>query len=201
MEENKIPNTPIVNIKNKIKKENYLKETFRFALIVLIIVIPIRIYIAQPFIVSGSSMFPTFENKQYLIIDELTYRFKEPTRGDVVIFKFPNNVKKYFIKRIIGLPGETIEIKDNSVLIINKNHPKGTILNEPYIKNSSQFLLATTTLLNSNQYFVMGDNRAQSYDSRYWGPLESKYIIGRPILRLFPFQDFSIFPGIYPENI
>lgn len=200
MEENKTKNTP--DVKNKTEKESYLKETFLFALIALAIVIPIRIFVAQPFIVSGSSMFPTFEDKQYLIVDELTYRLKEPKRGSVIIFKVPNDTKKYFIKRIIGLPGETVKINGDSVSIINKKHPEGIVLNEQYINSAIQLSLATsTTLLNNDQYFVMGDNRNQSYDSRYWGPLESKYIIGRPIIRLFPFQNFSIFPGEYSENI
>lgn len=166
-----------------------------FVLAVLIVVLPIRFFVAKPFIVSGASMDPTFETWHYLIIDQLTYRFHEPQRGDVITFRFPQDPSRFFIKRIIGLPGETVELKDYTVTIKNTEHPDGFTLDEPYIasKNAKRDTMVVT--LGSNEYFVMGDNRLESADSRYWGPLEKNRIIGRVILRLFPFNDIGIFPG------
>ena len=92
--------------KSSFKKSDFIWETVKFAIFALVIVLPIRIYIAQPFIVSGSSMDPTFDNGHYLIVDQLSYRFEKPKRGEVIIFKYPNDPSKFFIKRIIGLPGE-----------------------------------------------------------------------------------------------
>ena len=100
-------------------------ELLRFALIALIIVIPIRIFIMEPFVVSGSSMFPTFDNGDYLIVDKLSYKISDPQRNDVVIFKYPNDKTKFFIKRVIGLPNETVDIKDGVVTIINSENPFG----------------------------------------------------------------------------
>ena len=168
-------------------------ELVRFALIAIIIVIPIRLFIAQPFIVSGSSMDPTFENGQYLIVDQLSYRLESPKRGSVLIFRYPENPSKFFIKRIIGLPGETLELSNGKVTIKNKEHPEGFMLNEPYVVYERSFTMQT--ILGSSQYFVMGDNRIGSLDSRFWGPLDKKFIIGRPLIRLLPINHVGILPG------
>jgi len=189
------------------KKENVLKDLIQFALIVLLVVLPIRLFIAQPFIVVGQSMEPTFETNQYLLVDELTYRLESPKRDQVVVFEYPykkdmnssseNGKAIYYIKRIIGLPGETVQIKDGNVTIINKEHPEGFALSEPYlstIKNERSFTNLTTTL-KDNEYFVMGDNRGNSSDSRDWGPLEKKFIVGRAFVRLLPPQKISFLPG------
>jgi signal peptidase I len=183
-------------IKNLGKKETYghiFWELFRFAVIAVLIVIPIRVFIAQPFIVSGSSMFPTFENGQYLIIDEISYRFENPERNDVVVFRYPNDTKKFFIKRIIGLPNEIINIKGNEVTIINKENPKGFTLEQPYVKN-----IANNNMhfeLKDNEYFVMGDNRTASSDSRYWGALPKNLLVGKVFLRLLPINKVGFLPG------
>ncbi|OHA17551.1 MAG: signal peptidase I [Candidatus Taylorbacteria bacterium RIFCSPHIGHO2_01_FULL_45_63] len=173
------------------KKPGFLKETFRTIVITLAIVLPIRYFIAQPFIVSGASMDPTFANGQYLIVDQISYRFEEPKRDDVIIFKYPNDTSKYYIKRIIGLPGETIEIKGTTVTIHKGD--KSFDLIEPYIQNNIPGNFLTT--LKDDEYFVLGDNRPASSDSRYWGPLNRKYIIGRPFVRLLPFEKIDMFPG------
>jgi len=182
-------------------KENFFTEIIRFTIIALLIVLPIRFFIAQPFIVSGASMDPTFENGEYLIVDQVSYRFNSPHRGDVVIFKYPRDESKYFIKRIIGLPSETIEIRGTSVTIKNKENPDGIALKEPYIdfENKKEDTMSVT--LRSDQYFVMGDNREQSSDSRAWGSLSRNLIVGRPFVRLFPFTRISIFPGYYRESV
>ncbi|HEU5114874.1 MAG TPA: signal peptidase I [Candidatus Paceibacterota bacterium] len=177
----------------KEKQGSFWKELVTYALLALVIVVPIRLWIAQPFIVNGSSMDTTFRDGEYLIVDELSYRFHEPERGDVLIFKYPQDTSKYFIKRLIGLPGETVVVKSDSVTIINKDHPQGIQLNEPYI-HSRTFGNMTVTLSN-DEYFVMGDNRLVSSDSRVWGPLPKSDIIGRPILRLLPFSQIGMWPG------
>ncbi len=172
------------------KKNEFWPELIKLLVIALVVVIPFRIYIAQPFIVDGASMDPTFETSQYLIVDELTYRFRTPERGSVLIFKYPKDPSKYFIKRVIGLPGETIKINNGQVTIINTVNPNGFLLDEPYVKFTKKDNL--TVVLDSEEYFVMGDNRLSSADSRFWGPLPAKNIIGRPILRVWP---PTVWPG------
>lgn len=168
-------------------------DIVRFAVIVLVIVIPIRAYVAQPFIVSGSSMDPTFRQGDYLIIDELTYHFREPKRGEVVVFRYPKEPSKFFIKRIIGLPGEIIRINENGVSVTKTD---GTIetLNEPYAKELN-LPLGITETLTDDEYYVLGDNRSISLDSRFWGPVTRELIKGRALLRLLPPQTISILPG------
>lgn len=177
------------------KKENLFKEVLKFSLIAILIVAPIRIFIAQPFIVSGASMSPTFESKQYLIVDQLSYRLNKPERGEVIIFKYPENPSTFFIKRVIGLPNETLEMQSGKLTIKNDGLPGGFIINEPYIKEETNDTFKIT--LKENEYFVLGDNRKHSSDSRIWGPLEKKFIIGKTFLRLFPINDIGIIPGNY----
>ncbi|MEI6580698.1 MAG: signal peptidase I [bacterium] len=173
-------------------------ELVRFAIIAIAVVVPIRIFIAQPFIVSGSSMVPTFENGQYLIVDELSYRLGNPKRDDVVIFRYPNDQKKFFIKRVIGLPNETVDIKGNEVTIINKEYPNGFKLDQPFVKNISDS--STHFELKNNEYFVMGDNRPASADSRSWGAVPRNLMVGKAFLRLLPISKIDIFPGNYKQS-
>ncbi len=187
------------------KQESFIVEIFKYAVLALVIVLPFRIFIAQPFIVSGASMSPTFETGQYLIIDQLSYRFEAPHRGDVVVFKYPNDPDKYFIKRVIGLPGETVEVRGDQIII--KDTVAGTeqVLTEPYLPKTSGNFGNVTERLDPNEYFVMGDNRDQSSDSRQWGPVADRFIIGRALVRLLPPTLLGIFPGEYqfddPANI
>jgi len=183
------------------KKSSSIRSFIFFALLVLVIVLPIRLYVAKPFIVSGTSMYPTFNSWHYLIIDQLTYKFHPPQRGDVIVFRFPQNPSRFFIKRIIGLPNETVKIKGSDVTIINATHKKGFVLNEPYVLPENRKNDNMTIKLTGDEYFVMGDNRKASADSRYWGPLEYYRIVGRVYLRLFPFSDFGILPGKATYNI
>jgi signal peptidase I len=168
-----------------------LKETFKFALIALLIVLPIRTFIAQPFLVHGESMIPTFKNGDYLIVDELSYRFNDPRRGDVIILKYPINPKKYFIKRIVGLPNETVYISGSTITIENNEGKKE--LNEEFIKYEGKNEM--TVKLKANEYFVMGDNRSASSDSRIWGPLTRDGIVGKAFLRLWPPNAIDYKPG------
>lgn len=183
---------PEIVKENNIQKESFLKEIIKFTIITLVIVIPIRKFVAQPFIVSGPSMDPTFVTGQYLIVDQLTYKFHNPKRNDVIVFRYPNNPKVFYIKRIIGLPGETVSVNSGKVTITNKENPNGFELNEDYISKIHRVSDTFTITLTENDYFVMGDNRAESSDSRQWGPLDKKFIIGRPFFRLIP---LDILPG------
>ena len=177
-----------------------IREWVQVIVVALVIALPIRFYIAEPFIVDGASMDPTFSTGQFLIVDRLTYRFHEPTRGDVIVFEYPNNPNIYYIKRIIGLPRETVSIKNGVVYIVNTTNPKGLKLDEPYIESSHTSTdTAGPVHLEPEQYFVMGDNRAQSSDSRVWGPLDKSFIVGRPIVRLLPINTVSAFPGEYTK--
>ena len=139
-------------------------------------------------------MEPTFDTGQYLIVDQLSYRFENPQRDDVIVFKYPYDTSKYFIKRVIGLPGETVSIHDGLVTIKNHKYPQGFTLSEPYAEESHDSMDPIT--LGVEEYFVMGDNRPSSFDSRSWGPLKREYITGRPFVRLFPIQNLGIFPGV-----
>lgn len=178
-------------------KENFIIETLKFSLVAILIVLPFRIFIAQPFLVSGSSMSPNFETGHYLVVDQLSYNFQNPERGEIIIFRYPQDPKKFFIKRIIGLPLETISIDGQNITIENKENPEGFKINEHYIKFFSNNTLKTT--LAKGEYFVMGDNRPASSDSRTWGVLPEELIIGRAFLRLFPFTQITLFPE-YAEN-
>lgn len=186
------------------QKNSFLRELLNFALIIIFIVLPIRMFVAQPFVVVGSSMEPTFIDGDYLIIDEISYRLGSPKRGEVVVFDYGELAEakgeaqhdtKFFIKRIIGLPGETVKIENKVVTIINKEHPEGFVLDEPYIAEAPAG--TTNKTLGADEYFVMGDHRGVSFDSRSWGPLPAKELTGRVLLRLFPFSKVDLFPGSY----
>lgn len=178
------------------KKESWsFMEFIKFALIASIIVIPIRFFIAEPFLVRGESMDPTFKNNDYLIVEKIGARFEKIKRGDVVVFSSPVEKGRDLIKRIIGLPGEKIKILDSTVLITKTDNTE-LILNEPYIAFQS-INLKTETVLKDNEYFVAGDNRPNSYDSRAWGPLPKENIIGRPIIRLYNFKSIGLWPGAH----
>ncbi|MES2088104.1 MAG: signal peptidase I [Patescibacteria group bacterium] len=185
------------NISGK-PKESWL-DVVKFAVLTALIILPIRFFVAQPFLVSGPSMDPTFLNNQYLIADEISYHFQKPKRGEVIIFSQPQE-KKYLIKRIIGLPGETITMEGTTITIQNTEHPNGFTLDQTSILNNKPEV-KKTYVLDDTHYFVLGDNRPVSYDSRGWGPLDEKNIVGRPILRLYPFNMISIFPGDLADTI
>lgn len=172
------------------------KSLFGYALVALGLALVVRLFIATPFIVSGSSMEHTFENFDYLIIDRVSYRFEDPQRGDVVVFGLPQETSRDLIKRVIGLPGETVKIDGDSVIIKNADHPEGFKLSEPYL--SAENLGGASGMevtLNKDQFFVLGDNRRVSADSRLWGTLPRADIVGRVLVRLYPFTNISLLPG------
>lgn len=162
----------------------FIGETAKIVMVSLLIILPIRYFIVQPFFVRGDSMAPNFHNSDYLIIDEISYRFENPGRGEVVVFRFPQDKSQYYIKRIVGLPEETLEIKNGQVVISNKDNPAGYVLSEPYLDQNTVGDMKIK--LDENEYFVLGDNRNASSDSRRWGPLAKHLIIGRAWLRMWP---------------
>ena len=187
-------------VQNKTKMQLFW-ELVRFALIALIIVIPIRLFIAEPFIVSGTSMVPTFQNNNYLIIDKISYELGTPHRGDVVVFHYPKNPSQFFIKRIVGLPGETVDVNSalNQVTITNAANPNGFNLDESFIQNMYVGGINGHIVLGAGQYYVLGDNRIASSDSRYWGPVSKNLLVGRVFLRLLPITDIDVWPGSVKE--
>lgn len=176
----------------KVSREDFfIRDILKFALIAALIVIPVRVYIAKPFIVSGSSMIPAFSDGDWLVVDELSYNFREPERGEIVIFRFPKNPSKFFIKRIVGLPGETLEIKEDAIFITSGGITEK--LDEPYVKGRT--VGSTSVTLSGSEYFVLGDNRVASSDSRVWGPLPLDLVVGRVLLRFFPLTTSAYLPG------
>jgi signal peptidase I len=142
----------------KLSFKSEVWEFLKFGVLAALIILPIRMWIAQPFIVHGDSMVPTFHGGDYLIIDEVTYRFREPQRGDVIVFRYPKNPSQFFIKRVAGLPGDSIN----------------------------------GLVLAGDEYYVLGDNTGQSSDSRFWGPVKKNLIIGRAVVRLWPFASLGV---------
>ena len=174
----------------------FIWETIKVVIISLAIIIPIRYFIVQPFFVKGASMEATFDDGDYILIDEISYRFKQPQRGDIVIFRYPEDRSQFFIKRVIGLPEETVEIKNDQVIIHNKQHPEGFVLNEPYLAPDQYTAGDFRVKLDPQEYFVLGDNRLQSSDSRRWGPVNSSSITGRVFFRAWPINKFGEPPKV-----
>jgi signal peptidase I len=160
---------------------SFVFEVVKMILLAALIVLPIRYFIFQPFFVQGISMQPNYETGDYLIIDEITYRLRDPQRGEVIVFKYPKNPTQRYIKRIIGLPDEIIEISGGQVII------SGQVLDESGYLSDLDVSGNVKIELDDDEYFVLGDNRDFSSDSRRWGALEEKYIIGKVFLRAWPF--------------
>lgn len=174
------------------KKGGGFWEFIKVVVISLAIVLPIRAYVAQPFIVEGDSMEPNFKDGQYMIIDELSYNFKSPERGEVIVFRAPAQPSIFLIKRIIGLPGEEIKIEGGKIIITETNSER-IVLSEEYIPNGIETVPDSSIKLKDNEYFVLGDNRNRSSDSRSWGPLPEDNITGKAFIRLWPLSKINIF--------
>jgi signal peptidase I len=174
----------------------FVVEIIKVVIISLAIIIPVRYFLIQPFYVKGASMEPNFHDHEYLIINEISYRFYEPVRGEIIVFRYPKDPSQYFIKRIIGLPGEKIKIKDNNVIIYNDQYPNGMTINENIYLSDEELtpnLGQTEFVLGEDEYFVMGDNREASLDSRRFGPVPRRLIIGKAWIRGWPFDKITIF--------
>ncbi len=178
---------------------SFFWELIKVLVIAVIIIVPIRFFLVQPFFVRGASMEPNFFDGEYLVVDELSYRFREPRRGEVVIFRFPENPSQFFIKRIVGLPGDTVSIENGRVVIHNQQFQQGVVLDEAsYISGDARTGGQTTIQLTKQEFFVLGDNRAASSDSRSWGPLPRSKIVGRAWIRALPFNKITVFDLMRP---
>lgn len=166
----------------------YSLEIIKVFLIALIIVVPVRYFLIQPFYVKGASMEPNFYDHEYLIIDELSFRMREPVRGEVVVFRYPRNPSQYYIKRIIGLPGETVVIKEGDVFIQPEEGEQFEVDESSYLDDTvtTQTFNYSQLTLQEEEYFVMGDNRSSSYDSRHFGIVPERYLVGRAMVRVLP---------------
>ncbi len=172
----------------------FLWDILKLVILAFIIVWPIHHFIFQPFLVQGPSMEPNFFDREYLIIEEISYRFTGgPQRGEVVVFKSPSDPKDYLIKRVIGLPGERTVIKDGQITIYNNDYPMGVKLTEKYLYPGLSTGGDVDVQLTSGQYYVLGDNRTISLDSRSFGPIKRSGIVGRAWLRGWPLNRLTRF--------
>lgn len=162
--------------------------------IALAIIIPVRYYLFQPFFVKGASMEPAFNDGDYVLIDELSYRFRDLKRGEVVIFRAPRDLSQFYIKRVVGLPGEELQIKNSQITIFNQENPRGFVLDESnYLDSGVHTVENLKEKLGEKEYFVLGDNRLHSSDSRHWGIVSKKLITGRVLLRAWPLNKIKKF--------
>ncbi len=192
----------MTKVETKSSVKEFVIELVKIVAISLAIIIPIRYFLFQPFFVRGDSMEPSFSDGEYLIVDEISYRFGDPKRGDVVIFKYPKDPSQYYIKRIIGLSGERVEIKDGLVKIYSQSSSEGVEIDESYLSANLKTPGDIDYEVRDDEYFVMGDNRGASSDSRVWGPLPDDDLIGRVWLRGWPVARVGIFqrPFYYAIN-
>ena len=171
----------------------FFLELIQVFAISLAIIIPVRYFLIQPFYVKGASMEPNFFDHEYLIIDELSYRFRPTQRGDIIVFHYPSDPRNYLIKRVIGLPGETIEIANGQVKIYNDKYPNGIVLDEKAYLDGVYTSQTVTVTLKPGEYYVLGDNRPSSLDSRYFGPISKNVIVGRVWIRGWPLDRWKAF--------
>lgn len=176
-------------------RKNSDRSILLYTALAVALALLVRFFVAAPYLVSGPSMEPTFHNFDYLIVDSLSYELGSPKRGDIVIFTLPQNPSETLIKRVIGIPGDTVVIKNNSVTVSDAADPKGIVLSEPYLDPNDLGGPGGTFVLGPDNYFVLGDNRKVSYDSRLWGVLPRKDIIGQVFMRLYPLNAIGIEPG------
>lgn len=197
-------------IKSRLEKMHILEQgespkTFlTWILAVFVIIKIVQIFLIQPFIVDGGSMLPNFTNKDILLISKISYKISSPKRGDVVVFKFLKEGSqmsgKYFVKRLIALPGDKIIVNNGMTTIITKDKSGKEIIikgNEDFVRYK-EITQNVNLVLGEDEYFVMGDNRAGSYDSRAWGPVHYSQLSGPVLLELF--DNFSLFPQFKNEN-
>lgn len=173
---------------------SYGVEFVRVLVIALAIILPVRYFLIQPFYVKGASMEPNFYDHEYLVIDELSYRFREPVRGDIVVFRYPKNPSQFFIKRVVGLPGETVTISKGQIKVSDPARPGGVIVDESdYISATTHTFGERHVALGLDEYYLLGDNREQSLDSRIFGPVKRSAIVGRVWLRGWPLDKIGSF--------
>ena len=175
--------------------KDFVFEMIKVLIVSLIIIVPIRAYVVQPFYVDGASMEPNFHDGEYLIVDEISLRFKQPERGDIVIFHPPTNPKVYYIKRVIGLPNEVIDIKNGEIRVFEQDSPEPLIIDESKYLGNDYLLRPSEKYhlkLGATEYYLLGDNRPNSLDSRRLGAIDISHMKGKVVLRAFPFDKFTV---------
>ena len=176
----------------------FIFDFVKVFIIAVAVIVPIRWFLFQPFVVTGDSMRPNFQDGDYLIIDEISYRFRGPSRGDVIVFRFPNDESQFFIKRIVGLPNDRVVTENGRVKIYNQERQEGFVMDEPYLPNNNLTYGNADLKLGNDEFFVLGDNRLSSSDSRIWGVLPRRDVVGRVFLRIFPVNQLQAFsPPVY----
>ncbi|MFA5021709.1 MAG: signal peptidase I [Patescibacteria group bacterium] len=179
----------------------FLWEVFKVVVISLAIIVPVRYFLIKPFYVKGASMEPSFFDHEYLIINEIGYRLGEPERGDVVVFRYPFDTSQFFIKRVIGLPGEKVRVGDGQVFIFNAKYPNGMLLEEDYLAEGTLTLGDVEVTLKSDEYYLLGDNRLHSLDSRAFGPVKREYVVGKTLWRGWPVNRIGILTNNLNYNL
>lgn len=185
---------------------DFILDTFETILMALAMFVMMYLFLAQPHQVNGESMIPSFEDKELLLTEKVSYHFREPRRGEVVIFKYPKAHEYDYIKRLIGLPGETLLIENGQITIFNETHPDGFVLNEPYLAPGTKTYGRTTIetglkfKIPEGQYVVMGDNRERSSDSREWGTVRRDEMVGSAWMRYWPPRALAFIPRAKYED-
>lgn len=199
------------------EKKSLVYEIVKTVLTIAFIFVGVRYFLIQPFLVVGSSMEPNFHEGQYLFVNELGYRLTAPKRGDVVVFKHPDEnctrhiessflnriffqgPCKNYIKRIVGLPSERVTIEEGKVKIVNTETPEGFTLDEStYVPSNVKLYGSQTVTLGKKEYYVLGDNREPngSSDSREWGALPRNHITGKVWITVFPLSELGFLPKV-----
>ncbi|HUW21969.1 MAG TPA: signal peptidase I [Candidatus Bathyarchaeia archaeon] len=191
-----------VQIARIIKKVGaFFLDIIETGVIALSIFIVVYLFVMQPHEVKGNSMFPSFEHGEFLLTDKISYRLNQPQRGDVIVFRAPLNTQFDYIKRIIGLPRETVMVKDGYIYIQNQKVDEIYLPEDTVIRAGNAFSEGKPVTIPEGQYFVMGDNRAHSSDSRDWGTVPRDNIVGRVWFRYWPFDRFGkIDRAVYTLN-
>jgi signal peptidase I len=210
VEDKKIEKIYMIEEKEQESMKDFIIEVVKMFLLALVIIVPVRMFLFQPFIVRGASMEPNFSEKQYLIVNEFGYKNtpvnvlgknlvtinprKDLDRYDIVVFRAPVDKKQYYIKRVIGLPGETVEIDNGVVMIYNDENPEGRVLDESaYLPEGRKTNGTIKVEIGEDEYYVLGDNRPASSDSRTFGPITKDDVIGKVLIRAWPPSDMTIF--------
>ena len=175
------------------KRSHLVREVIETVVLTLLIFLVIR-FVVQSYHVEGPSMQPGLHTDEYVLVNKVSYLFQTPGRGDVIVFHYPKDTTQDFIKRIVGLPGDTVKTDSTHVWV------NGVLLNEPYIKEAINLNEPSIWKVPPGDYFVLGDNRRVSDDSRYWGFVPKDYIVGKAILVYWPSSNWQIlntYPAVY----
>lgn len=166
-------------------RSSALREMVETLFLTLLIYVLIRTFLLGNYRVEGYSMVPTLADNQFLIVSKLDYRLRQPRRGDIVVFLDPRNGDQKLIKRIVGLPGEVVEIRNGQVFVGEE------ALDEPYIQNQARYS-ESPTQVPEGQFYVLGDNRSNSSDSHHWGTLPGDRIVGRAWFSYWPPESWGV---------